>query len=90
MMNVDIENDEIVIRFPIDHLDSAFSLSPYVLNFEHPDDEPKISDLYVFAQSIVETLRMEREDGSTFVHDAFDAAFEYVVEYGLDELQGDD
>lgn len=86
MLNITIENDEIVIRIPIETLKTAFELSPHIQNYLYPD-VAHVSNLFDFANSVVDALQHEKEDGSTFVHDAFDSAFEYMIEWGDDGIE---
>lgn len=86
MLKITIENDEIVVRMPIDNLKNAFELSPHIQNHLYPD-VAHVSNLFDFTNSVVEALQTEKEDGSTFIHDAFDSAFEYVIEWGLEGVE---
>lgn len=92
MLTVEIEDNDIVIRMPIANLKNAFELSPAIQNHVYPDIA-HVSDLELFTQSVVEALQVEEEDGSTVIHNAFDTAFEYVIEQGLEGVEfteGDD
>lgn len=88
MLQVKIEGNEIVIRMPFDALKTAYTYSPKIENMFDGDLDaiPKITDLEIFAESVIEGLTVEREDGSNFIFDAFDEAFEYVLEQGLEGL----
>ena len=87
-MKVVIECSEIVIRLSVEALVTSFDGCPYVQGFDPEEDGvPRISDLDEFAESVVGALQEEREDGSTFLTDAFDNAYKRVVEYGYDGVK---
>lgn len=74
-----IEGKEIVIRVKLAALKTAFDA--------HPNgyaEDYRISKLKDAADSIVNRLNEEEEDGTTPIHRLFDAAFEEALEKGDD------
>lgn len=88
---VEIVDDELVIRIGIDTLATSAIMGPYFTTLmESNGDQPDtvvISDNRTFAESIINALKDESEDGTNRMHIMFDSAAEYVSEQGLDGLE---
>lgn len=86
MISVELTATDIVIRMPIKDLKTAAEFSRY---FDYSKDNGvvlEVDDPEAFAESVIEGLTVEEEDGQTLLTLAFDKAFEYVAEQGLDGL----
>jgi hypothetical protein len=75
---VEIADDSIVIRIPIDALPSAAILAWKKYG------QLCVTRTRVFAQGVVAELRREKENGDTLVTDMLDAAVIRAVEYGAE------
>ena len=80
-LQVNIENDQLVIRIGIDVLADATQR-----HSEWMDDDDNslltVTDNGVFARSVAAALRHEEEDGTTPIDVMLDDAITYVVEQG--------
>lgn len=84
-----IFDGRLVISIGVETLRHAIALSPYMLNFENPG-EPKIIDVDVFAEDLLDELEREEEDGTTLIHRALDKAAERAIENGSEGVAFDD
>lgn len=90
MISVELTATDIVIRMPIKDLKTAAEFSRYFDNAREDGVVLEVDDPDAFAESVIEALTVEEEDGQTFLTQAFDKAFEYVAEQGLDGLTNED
>lgn len=86
MISVELTETDILIRMPIEDLKIAAEFSNYFDNSKYNGTVLEVDDPEAFAESVVEALTVEEEDGQTLLIQAFDKAFEYVAEQGLDGL----
>lgn len=72
---------KIVIELPISVLPKALHAAPFNMD---PDGDPAyhVTDKGALADSMVERLGEEEEDGTTPLHRLFDAALQAVIENG--------
>ena len=90
-LTISVEGDQLVIRIGVDTLAWCFEIS----EDNQPYDEKagdfrrsfKVTDVHRFAKGVGIGLKDEREDGSTLLTDAIDAACINAVEsdMGVDE-----
>ena len=84
LLSVDTINDKVVISIGVSALIHAVKLGPaFYLGL----DTVKIVNKREFIRELTEALMMEAEDGSTPLHNAFDAAATYLIEHGADSVQ---
>jgi hypothetical protein len=86
ILRVVLEGDRIVISIGVETLKVAAEHMPELCDAMA---SLRVTDRSVFAQSVLEALKHEEEDGTTFVHEAIDKAFEYVVDQGLEGCEID-
>ncbi len=87
-LTIEIKNDELVISIGAGLLAYATFT---VINEGYGKDDKNymvVKDRSKFAQSIIEALAIEEEDGTTPVHRMLDNALEHMVEQG--EITGVD
>ena len=90
-LTIGVEDDQLVIRIGIDTLAYCFEVSDDNNPFVDDDNDFrrtfKVDDSREFARGVGYGLRDEREDGSSLLTDALDAACVYAVEsdYGVEE-----
>jgi len=82
-MQVGIEGDELVIRVPLIGIENSFKFFGPINDLIYPE----IINPQIFYEDVIGALTMEREDGSTFLTDAFDKAFHYLSEYGSEGIE---
>lgn len=92
---VNIEGGEIVIRVKIDALPIAVGFLQDLTKYDEKSGEffeARVTDPRVLAEEIVRALRQEQEDGTTPIHEMFDAAVGEAVEQGAEGivLHGDE
>ena len=85
-ISINVEKNELVIRYPIKELSEAFNISEYASPYDEQKEDwiPKYKAVPIksFAKSICLALKEEDEKGTTSVHILFDEAFENVLESG--------
>lgn len=87
-MQVNIEGDELVIRVPLIGIENSFKFFGPINDQEgNTVIYPEIINPQIFYEDVIGALTMEREDGSTFLTDAFDKAFHYLSEYGSEGIE---
>ncbi len=74
-----IEDGAIVIRFPLDAMQSALD-GAWTLNVF--DTRYKVTDQNEFAKELCSALNQEDEQGTTEVHKLMDRAFVNIIDYG--------
>ncbi|KAI94103.1 hypothetical protein T281_12870 [Rhodomicrobium udaipurense JA643] len=80
-LQVDMVDDEIVIRIGVDAIEIAALGAPVLRGIE----AFRITDKRAFARAVLAELSRELgDDGTTHVHKMFDAAFLAAVEGGAD------
>lgn len=79
-----IENDNIVIRFPIDALQSAMD-GAWGMNVL--DYRQKVLNEREYASELVHLLNREDEQGTTQVHELMDWAFKESIEQGCEGIE---
>lgn len=86
-VNVKIENDEIVIRVPLDALPYAveYALDDH-LGIDHG---VKVTDLTTFAKGFLDALHEENDLGETILTVAFDRAIVNAYDDGVEGLSDD-
>jgi len=83
---VRIEGGDIVIRLGVDCLPIAVGCAPWNISEDGETPSYLVTDPAVFARELIHALKNETEDGTTFVFEMFDKAFEYVVEHGYEGI----
>ena len=81
-LRVEVEGDRLVISIGTDVLCSAVQ---YGLEFQK--EGFKVVNQEGFVQDIVDSLKAESEDGSTFLHLAFDRAAEEAIDTGSENVE---
>ena len=82
-LTIGIEDDELVIRIGFDSLKFATeNNSSDYFTTEEGGNLFVVTDPKTWAESVVSMLKVEEEDGTTPVHEMFDAAFIRAIEYG--------
>jgi len=83
-LTIEVEGDQLVIRIGVDTLAFCFEISEDNQPFDEKANdfrrEFKVIDKYKFAKGVATGLKDEREDGSTLLTDAIDAACIKAVE----------
>jgi hypothetical protein len=83
-----IENGKLVISIGLNELAFAATHGPYFFGAGNPEfEEPRVTDVNVFADAILDELLAEQEDGTTLVHEMFDKAAERAVENGCEGIE---
>jgi hypothetical protein len=85
ILTVRLEKDELVIRIGIKTLAIAAEASPVF-----DGSMAKVQDVELWAESIVQVLQDEEEDGTTKVHLMFDDAFQEASEQGYEGIEFSD
>ncbi len=86
-MKVALERGAIVIRLPVAALAKAVEATPDE-RLVHYDEEtgcyvpPRVTNPQTFADEVLRVLNDEQEDGTTVVHEMFDAAIFRAIEDG--------
>lgn len=83
-LTVGIEADQLVVRIGIKTLADCADLSPMFYDPESDEQSMKVTDPHLFAKAVVDELLDEKEDGTTPVHEMFDAAFQSACENGCE------
>ena len=81
ILRVELKGERIVISIGVETLKVAAENMP---NLCDAMAVLRVTDRSVFARSVLDALKHEEEDGTTFVHEAIDKAFDYVVEQGYE------
>jgi hypothetical protein len=83
-LTVGVEGEQLVIRIGVDTLAFCFEISednqPYDAKAGDYRREYKVIDRHKFAKGVADGLKIEREDGSTWLTDAIDKACVDAVE----------
>lgn len=89
-LNINIENDELVIRIGIDTLTCATEYCPSLATWSDEKNDFRkvtVTDKIVWAKEVIDKLKEEAEDGTTLVHIMFDTAFTNAVENGAEGIE---
>lgn len=82
-----IEGNQIVIRIDIETLPIAVEGG---IDLGTIASGGRVVDAYAFAKEVVYALNDEEEDGTTLVHEMFDAAFDDALDMGAQGVNYDD
>ena len=89
-LNINIENNELVIRISLEVLICATEYCPLLTTWSDTKNDfvkVKVTDKIKWAKEVIDKLKEESEDGTILVYTMFDKAFKSAVENGAKGIE---
>jgi hypothetical protein len=90
-LTIKTKDDEIIISIGLRTLAEVMKCSNYFQQIleenKFNEESIEVSDLKQFGKDVKEALEGEDEDGTTYVHEMFDYATQFICEQGFESVK---